>query len=185
MPVDLITFPKEGHVTFLSSEKTSFNFLPILTNMLGFFSAVFAFILYLAFPLPADLFGFFVYRMLFAERTIFIQLKTFRIVLLVFHIVIVPVFAFGAFKRDLGSVYGSHFSKNSVQKNHTSGRCVHKVYHKVIFLSIIFQVFLSIKLFFSVFFMFSALLMQIIPRHFSLFSAQYRKILAYRTVFVV
>lgn len=43
-PVDFTTLPNEGHVTFLSSEKTSLSFLPIRTKMFGFFAAVFAFI---------------------------------------------------------------------------------------------------------------------------------------------
>ena len=47
--------------------------------------------------------------MLLAERTILFQLQPFGIVLLIFHIVVISVFAFGAFKRDLGSVDGSHF----------------------------------------------------------------------------
>ena len=68
---------------------------------------------------------------LFAERAVLIQLQSFRIVLLILHRVIVSVFAFGAFECDFGSVDGSHFSKNSVQKNHTFLRCVLRVYHNI------------------------------------------------------
>ena len=76
--------------------------------------------------------------MLFAERTILFQLQPLGVVLFILHIVVISVLAFGALERDLGSVDGSHFPKNSVQKNHTSGRCVSKVYHKVFALSIVF-----------------------------------------------
>ena len=57
--------------------------------------------------------------MLLAERAILVQLQSFRIVLLVLHRVVVPVLAFGAFKSNFRSVYGSH-RFNSMQKNHTS-----------------------------------------------------------------
>ena len=77
--------------------------------------------------------------MLFAERTIFFQLQSFGIVLFILHIVVISVFAFGAFECDFGSVDGSHFSKNSVQKNHTFLRCVLRVNHKLFGLSIIFD----------------------------------------------
>ena len=57
--------------------------------------------------------------MLFAERTILFQLQPLGVVLFILHIVVISVLAFGALERDLGSVDGSHFPKNSVQKNHT------------------------------------------------------------------
>lgn len=70
------------------------------------------------------------HRMLLAERAVLLQLKTLRIVLLVFHTVVVPALALGAFESYLRSVDCSHFPKNSMQKNHTKIRCVFKVYHK-------------------------------------------------------
>lgn len=42
-PVDLTIFPKDGQLTFLSSEKTSLIFLPILTKIFGFFFLSFFF----------------------------------------------------------------------------------------------------------------------------------------------
>ena len=58
-------------------------------------------------------------RMLFAEGAILFELQTLRVVLLVLHTVIVAVLALGALERDFRSVDGSHFFKNSTQKNHT------------------------------------------------------------------
>ena len=57
--------------------------------------------------------------MLLAEGAILVQLQSLRIVLFVLHRVVVPVLAFGAFKGNFRSVYGSH-RFNSMQKNHTS-----------------------------------------------------------------
>ena len=54
--------------------------------------------------------------MFFAERAIFFQLQPFRIVLLVFYGIVIPVFALGALKGDFGSVYGSHFLKTPCKK---------------------------------------------------------------------
>ena len=50
------------------------------------------------------------YGMLFAVRRILFQLQPLGIVFLILHIVVISVFAFGAFECDLGSVDSSHFS---------------------------------------------------------------------------
>lgn len=54
--------------------------------------------------------------MFFAERAIFFQLQPFRIVLLVFYVIVIPVFALGAFECYFRSVYGSHFTKTPCKK---------------------------------------------------------------------
>ena len=51
-----------------------------------------------------------------AEGAVFTHLQSLGIVFLVFHRVVVSVFALGALKRDFGSVYGSHFLKTPCKK---------------------------------------------------------------------
>ena len=72
-------------------------------------------------PYHADfgLFGFFVLRVLLAERTIFTHNESVRVVLFVLNTVVVSMLAFGAFKRNFGSCrFGCH-NQNSIQKNYT------------------------------------------------------------------
>ena len=72
-------------------------------------------------PYHADfgLFGFFMLRVLFAERTVFVHNESVRIVLFVLNTVIVSMLAFSAFKRNFGSCrFGCH-NQNSIQKNYT------------------------------------------------------------------
>ena len=57
--------------------------------------------------------------MLFAERAVLVERKPLGVVLFVLHGIIVAILALGAFKRNFCSVRGSHFSENSMQKNHT------------------------------------------------------------------
>jgi hypothetical protein len=65
------------------------------------------------------LFGFFVFGVLLAERTILGKNESVGIVLLVLNRIVISMLAFGAFKRDFGSCrFGCH-SKNSIQKNYT------------------------------------------------------------------
>ncbi len=47
--------------------------------------------------------------MFFAERAILFQLQPFRVVLFVFYVIVISLFALSAFECDLRSVYGSHF----------------------------------------------------------------------------
>ena len=62
------------------------------------------------------LFGFFVFRVLLAERAIFAHYQSVRIVLFVLDAVIVSMLAFRTFKRDFrSSGFGCH-TKNSIQK---------------------------------------------------------------------
>ena len=71
-----------------------------------------------------ELFGFFVIRVLFAERTILAERQSVRIVLLVLNAVIISVFALSAFKRNFGSCrFGCH-NQNSIQKITPLGRRV-------------------------------------------------------------
>ena len=72
-------------------------------------------------PYHADfgLFGFFMLRVLLAERAVLAQNKSVRIVLLVLNAVVVSMLAFRAFKRNFGSCrFGCH-NQNSIQKNYT------------------------------------------------------------------
>ena len=63
-----------------------------------------------------ELFGFFVIRVLFAERAVFGKSQSVGIVLLVLNTVVISMLAFGAFKRNfVSSRFGCH-SKNSIQK---------------------------------------------------------------------
>ena len=62
-------------------------------------------------PYHADfgLFGFFVLRVLLAERAVFVHNEPVRIVLFVLNTVVVSMLAFGAFKRNFGSCrFGCH-----------------------------------------------------------------------------
>ena len=62
------------------------------------------------------LFGFFVFRVLLAERAIFAHYQSVGIVLFVLDAVIVSMLAFRTFKRDFrSSGFGCH-TKNSIQK---------------------------------------------------------------------
>ena len=57
--------------------------------------------------------------MFLAERAVFADNDSVRVVLLVFDTVIVSVFAFGTFERNFGSCrFGCH-NQNSIQKNYT------------------------------------------------------------------
>ena len=94
-------------------------------------------------PYHADfgLFGFFMLRVLFAERTIFIHNESVRIVLFVLNTVVISVLAFGAFKRNFGSCrFGCH-NQNSIQKITPLDRRVELVYHTFKRLSIFFAPF--------------------------------------------
>jgi len=65
------------------------------------------------------LFGFFVFRVLFAERAVLGKNESIGIVLLILNAVIVSSFALGALKRNFGSCrFGCH-NQNSIQKNYT------------------------------------------------------------------
>ena len=124
-------------------EKTSLILAPMRRKILGFLFFVFvAFaIVYLcasAQELPLDfrrtapayrLFGFFVLRVLLAERTVLFQDQSVGIVLLVLDAVIVSMLAFRAFECNFGSCRFCCHIENSIQKNYTPLRCVNKVYH--------------------------------------------------------
>ena len=59
------------------------------------------------------------FRVLLAERAVFVKSQSVRIVLLILNTVIVSMLAFGAFKRNFGSCrFGCH-NQNSIQKNYT------------------------------------------------------------------
>ena len=120
-----------GQVTLFNSEKVSLNFAPTRRNQFGLFllDLLVAFAILLPqndAPLSAYvLFGFFVFSVLFAERAVFAHYESVRIVLLVFHRVVISAFALGAFKSDLRSCGLGCHNQNSIQKNYTPFfRCV-------------------------------------------------------------
>ena len=155
-PVVFKTVVKEGHVTLLSSEKVSLNFAPTRRNQFGFLFFVFvafAIAYLIARPYPSyklgqsrvllQLFGFFVLRVLFAERTILVHNQSIRVILLVLNAVIVSVLTFRTFKRNFGSCrFGCH-NQNSIQKITPLDRRVELVYHTFKRLSIFFASFLN------------------------------------------
>ena len=59
------------------------------------------------------------FRVLLAERAVFVKSQSVGIVLLILNTVIISMLAFGAFKRNFGSCrFGCH-NQNSIQKNYT------------------------------------------------------------------
>ena len=79
------------------------------------------------------------FRMLFAERTVFGKNQSIRIVLLVFDTVVVSALAFGAFERNFVSSGFNCHNKNSIQKITPLVGCVKTVYHTFEGLSIFFD----------------------------------------------
>ena len=68
--------------------------------------------------------------MLFAERTVFIDVQSVGIVLLILKRIVISILALRAFERDFCSRCFYCHIENSVQKNYTPNfRCVHRVYH--------------------------------------------------------
>ena len=63
-----------------------------------------------------QLFGFFVIRVLLAERAVFGKNQSVGIVLLVLNTVVVSMLAFRAFKRNFRSSGFNCHNKNSIQK---------------------------------------------------------------------
>ena len=95
-----------------------------------------------------ELFGFFVFRVLLAERTVFAHNQSIGIVLFVLNTVVVSMLAFRAFKRNFGSCrFGCH-NQNSIQKITPLFGCVKIVYHTLEGLSIFFERFLKTFLLF-------------------------------------
>ena len=152
-PVVLIAVPNFGQVTLFNSEKVSLIFAPTRRNQLGFlFFVLVAFaICYLVCATAFKgrslkrraiaLFGFFVIRVLLAERTVFAHNKSIGIVLLVLDTVVVSMLAFRAFKRNFRSSGFNCHNKNSIQKITPLVGCVKLVYHTFKGLSIFFESF--------------------------------------------
>ena len=85
------------------------------------------------------LFGFFMFRMLSAERAVLGKSKSVRVVLLILQAVIISMLAFGTFKGNFSSCrFGCH-SKTPYKKITPSLRRVYRVYHTLRGLSILFE----------------------------------------------
>ena len=66
-----------------------------------------------------ELFAFFVFGVLLAERAILGKNESVRIVFLVLNRIIISVLAFGTFERDFSSCRLGCHNQNSIQKNYT------------------------------------------------------------------